>query len=108
MHCKKKSNVELKNVVVRLRDGNTICNSKECGGRCRKDRNAHQTRRETERRQRLKKMYSVEELHNPSGGHLGKKKENDEFETWLFDVAILHHGRGRCRKLDLAVANIIG
>ena len=53
-------------------------------------------------------MYSVEELHNPSGGHLGKKKENDGFETWLFDIAILHHGRGTCRKLDLAVANIIG
>lgn len=53
-------------------------------------------------------MHAVEAVYDPSGGHLGKRKENEEFETWFFEVAILHHGWGIYKRLDLAVAKIIG
>lgn len=45
---------------------------------------------------------------NPSGGHLGKMIEKEEFETWLFEDAILHHGWGTSKRLNLTVAKIMG
>ena len=53
-------------------------------------------------------MHAVEEVLKPSRGHHGLKKGGEEFETWLFDVAILHHRWGTCEKLDLSTREIIG
>lgn len=60
----------------------------------------HIKRKERERRRQIwESMRAVEEVYNPSWAHLGKRKENEEFETRLFDIAILHHGRGISKEI---------
>ena len=50
--------------------------------------------------------------HRKYIGRLGaisaREKRMDAFETGLFEVAILHQGRGTSERLDLAVTKFIG
>ena len=68
----------------------------------------HIKRKERQKDVKVRRGCTQQKKYNPSGGHLGKMIETEEFETWLFEDAILHHGWGTSKRLNLTVAKIMG
>ena len=72
-------------------------------------KNGKQQQNENERQNRRQKIpkrrHSMEEIQMPSGGDLGKEKEDGEFRNMgLWTLSSFIAGRGPSERLDLTVA----